>query len=178
MNMPNVIAYVEGTLSVCGVFVFVILFIMIHAALEHSKMFSGWTTSVLSFCVTSLSMIAMRLMFVPGQSRGIPLILIPYGLLGLFLLIMFLMMLITRRRGSDKTDNYVKELISPVWTPPGKRTKPVIPPDLPPDLDVRSPLTSHVSTDCLNRASRDLDSTKHLKANRKPSKHKGTRYEK
>ena len=174
--MPSVIAYMEGALSVCGVFVFVILFIMIHVALRQSKMFGRCATIILSFCVTSLSMIGMELMFASGQSNGIRVILIPYGLLGLFLLIMFLLMSTARLCSSDKTDKHVKKPIPPGWAPPGKKTKPVIPPDLPLDLNIQSPPKSHVSTDCVKRTLRDIDFREHAEPNPRPSENKAMAY--
>ena len=184
----STIALAEDTLSVCSVFIFVILFIMTHAALRRSQMFSGWITVILSFCVTSLSLIGMGLMFVSPQtsgnrpvsteSPGIPVIVIPYAALGICLLIMFLLMSLAKLFGSGKTDKCVKDVFVPELTfPSEQKAKPVVPMDFPMDLNVISRPTPPIDAARLGRIL-NMNSAEHIKPNPKPSESKGIRYEK
>lgn len=181
--ITSIVGISQDTLSGCSVFIFLILFIMIHAALKQSNMFSEWVTVVLSFCVTSLSLIAMGGLFVSPQassdrpvsteSPGMPVILFPYGFLGLFLLTMFASMSLAKLFGSGKRNKPVEEFLPPELVfPSKKKSKPIMPIDLPSNLNKHSPPKSHVSTDCLNRAFRDISFIEHMEPNPKPSESK------
>jgi hypothetical protein len=185
----STIAIAEDTLSVCSVFIFVILFIMIHAALEQSKMFSGRIIGVLSFCVTSLSMIAMGMMFVSPQtsgdrpvsteSTGMPAILIPYAALGVSLLIMFLLMSLGKLFGSGKTGKPVEEIYPPELIFPSKqKTKPFLPIDLLVNLNKQSRPKAPFNPDYLSQTLRNISSIEQMKPKPKPPTSKGIRYEK
>jgi hypothetical protein len=179
----STIAIAENTQSVCSVFIFVILFIMIHTALKHSQMFSERTTGVLSFCAAFLSMIGLGQMFalpLAGfDSLPIPVVLIPYGLLGLFLILTLLTMLLVKRGSSSKTDEPAGDVSIPKLTFPRKQTtKPFAPMDFPMDLNARSKPIPAAKPDWLNQASRAINSSEQMKPNPKPSESKGIRYEK
>ena len=185
----STIAIAENTQSVCSVFIFVILFIMIHTALKHSQMFSGRIIGAVSFCVTSLCMIAMGMMFVSPQTRGDPpaptespemrVILPLYAALGVFLLLMFLLMSLGKLFGSGKTGKLVEELFPPkVDFPSKKKAKPFIPEDLPKNLDQRSRAKRDIVGDHPTQALRNTNCTKHTNTNPKPPTSRGIRYEK
>jgi hypothetical protein len=162
---------------------------MIHAALRQSKMFSGWMTGVLSFCVTCLSLIAMGLMFVSPQtdsgrsaspaSPGMPIILTPYAALGICLLILFVLMSLAKLFGGGKADKHEEDFLPPkVYIPSKKKSKPSMPIDLPSDFKKRSRQKNHTETDLIERALRDLNSIDRMNAVSKPMNRKGVRYEK
>ncbi|NQV35386.1 MAG: hypothetical protein HQ515_22015 [Phycisphaeraceae bacterium] len=185
----SITAIAENALSLGSVFIFVILFIMIHAALKHSQMFSGRIIGALSFCVTSLCMIAMGMIFVSPQTRGDPpaptespemrVILPLYAALGVFLLLMFLLMSLGKLFGSGKTGKLVEEFFPPkVDFPNKKKTKPFIPVDLPMYLNKHRPSERDIVGDHPTQALRNTNCTKHTNTNPKPSHSKGIRHEK
>ncbi len=103
------IAFPGQLWPIIGLCVFVILFAMIYGALKHIRMLSPQLSRILSVCVTILCMISMDRLFEPSKVRDwgsppreIPLILIPYGALGLCLLLMGLVLGFAKLLGYSK----------------------------------------------------------------------------
>ncbi|NQV34140.1 MAG: hypothetical protein HQ515_15715 [Phycisphaeraceae bacterium] len=100
------IAIGESAVAIVSVVIGTILFVMIYASLQQSKLFGGRTVIVLSLCTTILCLIGMGQMFVPpqmgeeipaqDQSPRTPFIILPYTMLGELLLIIFILMLIAK----------------------------------------------------------------------------------
>ena len=182
------IAIAKDTFSTCSVFIFVILFLMIHAALKQSKIFGGRITAVLSFCVTSLSMIAMGLMFVSPQTsgglpvtkepQGMPVILIPYATLGVFLLLMFLLMSLGKLFNRSNTSKDTEE-VSPTRPalPSEQKMEPFLPINLAAHFNRKSRPQSHTRIDHLGQTLRSVNPIDRIEHDMKPCDADGGRRE-
>jgi hypothetical protein len=185
----QIIAVSESVLPVCGIAVFVILFVVIHASLKQSQMFQDRSVTVLSACVSLLCVIGMyQTFFTPetgqdlSKSNGHPgviSLMVPYAALGIALLAMLLLMLLAKLFGSGKTDKCVKKVLPAEPKYPSERVpEPFIPIDLPINLNRDSRPKPSVKTDYLNQTSRNINSIEQMKPNPKPSDSKGIRHEK
>lgn len=131
-----------GMWPAVGIAVFMILFVMIHACLKQSSMFSGWSAIVLAICTACLSVIGMGQMLVtpgatgdvhaPTETPGMPVILTPYSALGIFLLAMFLLMLLGKLFSGIRSEKKAMQVSPSEPTSTSvQKSPPLIPVDLP-----------------------------------------------
>ncbi len=185
----HIIAISDSVLPICGIAVFVILFVVIHASLKQSQMFRERSLPVLSACVSLLCVIGMyQTLFTPETSQnpsesnghpGVIPLLVPYEALGITLLVMLLLMLLAKLFGSGKTDKCVKKVLPAEPEFPRERVaEPCESIDMPMNLNKQRRPKNRRKIDNLSQALRNINSSEPMKPNPKPSYSKGIRHEK
>ena len=187
MNIQTM-AVADGVLPVCGIAVFAILFVTIHASLKRSQMFQERSVTVLSACVSLLCVIGMYETFVTPETSqnisesnghsGVVFLLVPYAALGIALLVMLLLMLLARLIGGDKAKQHTKNAFPTDPLNSGKHLQEQIPfLDWPINLSKQSPPKININTDYLNQTLGNVNPIEQMKPNPKPSDSKGIRHE-
>lgn len=188
MNIQTM-AVADGVLPVCGIAVFAILFVTIHASLKRSQMFQERSVTVLSACVSLLCVIGMYQTFVTPETSqnvsesnghsGVFFLLVPYAALGIALLMMLLLIFLARLVGGDKAKQHTKNAfpIDPLSSSKHMKEQVPSPLEWPMNLNREQKPKIHINADYLNQTLRNINSIEQMRPNPKPSDSRGIRHE-
>jgi hypothetical protein len=129
MNTYNFLA-LNPILPICGIAIFIVLFLAIHASLKKSRFFQERSVTAVAICVPVLCLMGMYQTFFPsGTGQGLsegsghpgahPL-LVPYTALGISILLMLLLMLLAKLVRGSKAKKQPKTAFPTEFSYPSK----------------------------------------------------------
>jgi len=187
MNTYNLLA-LNPILPVCGIAVFIILFLTIHASVKKSQFSQERSVTAVAICVTLLCLIGMYQTFFPsGSGEGLnednghpgthPL-LIPYAALGISILLMLLLMLLTKLVRTSKAKKQPKTAFPTEFPYPSKpKEQWPLSQTWPAKQHRETGHSTHLINDFPMKTLRNSDRTKERRPDVKPINDKGIRYE-
>jgi len=186
MNTYNLLA-LNPILPMCGIAVFMILFLVIHESLKKSQFFQERSVTAVAVCVTFLCMIGMYQAFFPsgtgqglseGGHPGTHPLLIPYAALGISILLMLLLMLLGKLVRSSKAKKQPKTAFPTEFSYPSKpKEKWPVSQTWPVKQHRETGRNIHLISDLPVKTLKSSDLTKERKPDVKPINDKGIRYE-
>jgi len=187
MNTYSFLA-LNPILPICGIAIFVILFLVIHESLKKSQFFQERSVTAVAACVTVLCLVGMYQAFFPsgtgqGPSEdsghpGTHPLLVPYTALGISILLMLLLMLLGKLVHSNKAKKQPKTAF-PTESPYPSKPKEEWPVSQtwPAKQHRETGRSIHLMNDFPIKTLRNSDLTKERKPDIKPINDKGIRYE-